>query len=479
MTVSASPLLSPKAQTAEPRSPLWNVPPWARPNGSRLAHEPEVAAWIEELRGEFRKSAALSVEYLQALLLPVAERMRGWFPRFLPISISTRAVKRSIRRSLSRHRPSAVGTPLGRFARCRGKPRAEGIAAMPEREAIAQLVLNAPAGRVSVLAGVSLDQVRLYLQGAEALSTAVSPFSRSWRDRAPMRSLLERSNALAQIALTLWPRWFSDIDFSAFGRDALGHEAARLLARAAAEQIEGMIQPWAEAAVAQALERRLPRVSGTPTETEFRQLCLTIDRNGLVLVTPGPIATEASAFVHAIEWIAGVVDVPVVVVFDALPDHGPPLDRILYGARIVAPERTLVSPATSPSEGAETWLAPIAGRPHPLSEIEQRLAKVLAGDGELAPVFCFNQTSETIRGSRPRVDLIWTEGRLVVERDGYESHGNRAAFMYDRHRDYELTLSGYTVLRLANDEVAQDIEKSIEKIRDLVRMRQAPSIPEE
>ena len=33
-------------------------------------------------------------------------------------------------------------------------------------------------------------------------------------------------------------------------------------------------------------------------------------------------------------------------------------------------------------------------------------------------------------------------------------HGNRAAFMYDRHCDYELTLSGYTVLRLANDEIA-------------------------
>jgi hypothetical protein len=46
---------------------------WARPNGSRLAHQPEVAARIEELRGEFCKSAALSVEYLQALLLPVAE----------------------------------------------------------------------------------------------------------------------------------------------------------------------------------------------------------------------------------------------------------------------------------------------------------------------------------------------------------------------------------------------------------------------
>jgi phage terminase small subunit len=46
---------------------------WARPNGSRLAHQPQVAKRIQELRDEFRVSAALSVEYLQRLLLPVAE----------------------------------------------------------------------------------------------------------------------------------------------------------------------------------------------------------------------------------------------------------------------------------------------------------------------------------------------------------------------------------------------------------------------
>jgi phage terminase small subunit len=46
---------------------------WARPNGSRLAHMPEVKARIEELREEFRASAGLHVEYLQRQLLPIAE----------------------------------------------------------------------------------------------------------------------------------------------------------------------------------------------------------------------------------------------------------------------------------------------------------------------------------------------------------------------------------------------------------------------
>jgi Terminase small subunit len=48
-------------------------PEWARPNGSKLAHIPEVAARIAELRDEFKASCRLSVEYLQSRLLPAAE----------------------------------------------------------------------------------------------------------------------------------------------------------------------------------------------------------------------------------------------------------------------------------------------------------------------------------------------------------------------------------------------------------------------
>jgi hypothetical protein len=40
--------------------------------GSRLAHEPKIAARIQELRNEFSKNAALHIEYLQTLLLQIA-----------------------------------------------------------------------------------------------------------------------------------------------------------------------------------------------------------------------------------------------------------------------------------------------------------------------------------------------------------------------------------------------------------------------
>jgi phage terminase small subunit len=45
----------------------------ARSNGSRLAHQSDVAERIAELRAEFRQDAWLHVEYLQRMLLPVAE----------------------------------------------------------------------------------------------------------------------------------------------------------------------------------------------------------------------------------------------------------------------------------------------------------------------------------------------------------------------------------------------------------------------
>jgi very-short-patch-repair endonuclease len=78
-----------------------------------------------------------------------------------------------------------------------------------------------------------------------------------------------------------------------------------------------------------------------------------------------------------------------------------------------------------------------------------------------------------VRGSQPKVDLVWLEGRLVIELDGYPDHATRGAFISDRHRDYELALSGYTVLRLANDEIVQDFGRAIEKIRNLVRLRRS------
>ncbi len=351
--------------------------------------------------------------------------------------------------------------------------------ASPERRApgraAAGLVLGAAEGSILALEGIDGESLRLGLDAIEpvryrrrALFAQVVPAP------TPEAIVEQFMDLLAETAHRLWPVWFTDVSFAGCRDDRLGQLAAGAIARSAAEEIAGVIPAWAEAATRLALAGRLPRVNGTLPAVEFGQLALVINRFGLVLITDMGSAAQKTAnpaaVVHALEWIARNSRSAVVALFPKLPPNEPPFDRILHGAQRVIPEADADRSAVTGTADQEPWIAPWQGEPHPLSDVERRLAKALRTDTELAPLFSFNQFVDTVQGSRPKVDLVWTEGRLVVELDGFGSHGSRAAFMYDRHRDYELTLSGYTVLRLAYDEVVQDVEKAIEKIRSLVKL---------
>jgi very-short-patch-repair endonuclease len=337
------------------------------------------------------------------------------------------------------------------------------------REAVAGFVLGASRHTVTALGGIdamglraALDEVEPEPFGQRALAARIAPASTT-------EAIVEQAIAvLAETARLVWPIWFTDVSFPARD-DALGRLAAVVTARGAAREIAGASPSWLEAAARLALADRPPRVGGTLPAVEIAQLALAIGRFGLVFVADIEAAgrdSNAAATVHALEWIAQHMNGAVVALFPELPPNEPPFDRILYGARTVAAPET-IEPAVV---DAGPWIAPWRGLPHPSSEIERRLAKALGADAELSPLFAFNQCVATVRGTRPKVDLVWTDGRLAIELDGWGSHGNRLAFMQDRHRDYELTLSGYTVLRLTNDEIAQDLEKAIEKIRDLVTL---------
>jgi hypothetical protein len=244
------------------------------------------------------------------------------------------------------------------------------------------------------------------------------------------------------------------------------HEIAKSMPRVS--------RAWAERAVVKALGGRKPRDLDVALATELEQLCLVINRAGLVLITNSSASeTEASALVHALEWMTRNALIAVAVLFERLPEGKTAYDRILYGVQRIELAESAASGASAHDFTTSTWLAPVQGMPHPLSATEQKLAKAIALDAELAPLFGYNLFVETVRGSRPKVDLLWSAGRLVIELDGFPDHGNRLAFMYDRQRDYELALSGFTVLRLANDEIAQDIGKAVEKIRDMVQLCRA------
>jgi very-short-patch-repair endonuclease len=352
--------------------------------------------------------------------------------------------------------------------------------------AVTDFVLGAARGSVIVLGGIDAESLRRLLDQTEPRQDGrVALFTPIMAGASTEEIVEQIIGFLAETARRLWPTWFTNIDFSGCRNDTLGLLAARAIARGAAKEIPGLSRSWTEEAARLALDHRLPRVKGTPPALEFSNLSLAISPTGLVLVsdlssTVQPMPNVAP-LVRALEWIAQASQGAVVALFKDLPPIEPPFDRILYGASEVISETaaTQVDSAGRIEGQHEPWIAPWRGLPHPLSDIEKRLAQVISADTELAPLFAFNQFVDTIRGSRPKVDLVWPAGRLVVELDGYGSHGNRTAFMYDRHRDYELALSGYIVLRLANDEIAQDYGKAIEKIRDIVRLRRTQIIQED
>ncbi|HLK79954.1 MAG TPA: DUF559 domain-containing protein [Xanthobacteraceae bacterium] len=348
------------------------------------------------------------------------------------------------------------------------------------RAAVADVVLGAPRGAVIALGGIDgeslrglLDQVEPAQHGRIALFARIAP-------EPTTEAIVEQViDLLAETARRLWPVWFTNVSFNGCRNDTLGRLAIGAIARRAVEEIPNLSPSWTEEAARLVLDNCPPRVSGIPAAIELGQLALAISRTGLILAADMnatvQTARNPAAVVRALEWVAQVSQGSVIALFSHLPQSEPPFDRILYGSRQVMPDTA--APQLNPPEPSghdhEPWIAPWRGLPHPLSEIEKRLAQAIGADIELAPLFTFNQFIDTVRGSRPKVDLVWTTGRLVVELDGYGSHGNRTAFMYDRHRDYELILSGYTVLRLANDEVVQDCGKAVEKIRDFVRLRRA------
>jgi very-short-patch-repair endonuclease len=327
---------------------------------------------------------------------------------------------------------------------------------------ITAFVLGAPKGSLRALAGLDAAALRARLEAGQAepsgpralfLSLACPPSS-----EALVESVLAE---LATVALQLWPHWWG-VDMPDRD-DGLGRAAAVIAARTA----PGVSAPWAEAAARRALSGRPPRVKGTHPAVEIAELARIVSPGGLALVVDAEAARGpyGAAWVRGLEWVAEHIEGAVVALFAELPPNTPPFDRILYDARVAR----IPSPPPEPIEPT-SWLVPWRGLPHPMSEIEQRLAAALGADAELGGLFAFNQTIRTARGAQPKVDLLWLEGRLAIEIDGYGSHGNRIAFMQDRHRDYELILSGFVVLRLTNDEIAEDLEKALEKIRDVVNV---------
>ena len=81
------------------------------------------------------------------------------------------------------------------------------------------------------------------------------------------------------------------------------------------------------------------------------------------------------------------------------------------------------------------------GRAIPTSILERRLLTLLELHGLPRPTI-------NHRGDHGELDATWSGHRLIVECDGFATHGTRKAFEADRARDRELVFAGWRVVRL-------------------------------
>jgi very-short-patch-repair endonuclease len=157
---------------------------------------------------------------------------------------------------------------------------------------------------------------------------------------------------------------------------------------------------------------------------------------------------------------------------------------VRHGLRVTTPARTLVDLAATASRGDLERLAEEilfqrlastaeiidaigrgAGRPgvrklraiadlldeasFTRSEAERRLKTLLRGAGLPMPRM-------NVKRAGWEVDAVWDRQRLVVEVDGYRSHGTRPQFERDRTKDAQMMLAGYRVLRFTWRQITRE-----------------------
>jgi Protein of unknown function (DUF559) len=246
---------------------------------------------------------------------------------------------------------------------------------------------------------------------------------------------------LADLATALWPNWN---------------------ATDSPERLPRPLAAWRRAAMRSASGGRRPRFPWLARETEFAHLLSVLQ--GLVLLAEvDPLRGERAApIIAALEWCCRH-GAAVVVLLGEEPLPVAPWDRLLYEALMFEPlpvgralQRLILPSSDMASRG---------------SAVERRMREALRAAPDLAGLFEDEITLQLgALGPTPRVDLLWRDGKVIVELDGPE-HERDPNYGADRHRDYELLVAGYLVLRLTNAEVELDLSRSLEKVRRVVNLR--------
>src|SRR4051812_37988973 len=100
----------------------------------------------------------------------------------------------------------------------------------------------------------------------------------------------------------------------------------------------------------------------------------------------------------------------------------------------------------------------------PTSVLERRFLALLAAHDLPRPEI-------NRRSDEGELDATWHEQRLIVECDGFATHGTREAFERDRAKDRALQVAGWRVVRLTWRQLADDPETVAAHLRALLGVK--------
>ena len=310
----------------------------------------------------------------------------------------------------------------------------------PNAELVAKLMALRPGGAVTL---VGLGQAQL-VEVLSGTSFALRLLRLDLVGVATAALAIDRIlNDLADLAAALWPDWE-------------GAESPKLLPR--------LLPAWRSAATRLASAGRRPRFPKLAHEMELSHLLSVLPDLVLLAEVDSLRRERAAPIITALDWCRRH-GAAVVALLGEEPAPEAPWDLLLYDAFIVDP--LPVEPA------ARRLILPSSDIASRGSAIERRMREALQAAPDLAGLFEDEITLQLgALGPTPRVDLLWRDGKVVVELDGPE-HERDPNYGADRHRDYELLVAGYLVLRLTNAEVQLDLSRSLEKVRRVVNLRRA------
>jgi very-short-patch-repair endonuclease len=135
----------------------------------------------------------------------------------------------------------------------------------------------------------------------------------------------------------------------------------------------------------------------------------------------------------------------------------PEVDRVLArGRRRGSPQLRAILAA---------WRSDDERQPRVRSPLEARFLPALV-EASLPRPRCNAQME--VDGHRLEVDLLWETQALVIETDGEETHGTRAAFQDDRRRDQILVAAGYRTARVTWDQLEEEPEAVVARVRRML-----------